>query len=284
MKPSTTLDYHRRLDKVIRHIGEHLDEALDLEQLSAVSCFSPCHFHRIYAGITGETVAETLRRARLMRAAGDLVQGKTPVINVAKRAGYGSAAAFTRAFQGMFGIAPAAYRQRGYLVAPIPQILTPETKMYPVTVEDRPAIRLAAMSHQGSYMEIGTAFNRLFNWAMGRGLLGPATRMIGIYYDDPQAVPEKDLRSAACLSVAGEIKPEGDVRVLDLAGGRHAVLLHKGPYAELNKAYTWLYGTWLPQSGEEAADRPVHEAYLNNPRDVRPADWLTQICLPLVTK
>ncbi|HWT96205.1 MAG TPA: AraC family transcriptional regulator [Terriglobales bacterium] len=284
MKPSTSLDYHRRIDRVMRHIGDHLDEALDLDSLAMISCFSPCHFHRIYAGITGETVAETLRRLRLSRAAGDLVQGERPIAGIAERAGYGSVAAFTRAFQSGYGITPAAYRQRGFLVSPLPLQPDPETGMYPVTIDDRPATRLAAFPHRGSYMEIGTAFDRMINWAISRNLLSETCRMIGVYYDDPQAVAEKDLRSDACLSVGPEIKPEGDMRVIDLAAGRHAVLLHRGPYGELGKAYAWLYGTWLPQSGEEAADRPVHEVYLNNPRDLPPAEWLTEVCLPLVAR
>jgi AraC family transcriptional regulator len=289
MKPSTTLDYRRRLDKVMRYIGEHLDADLDLETLAAISCFSPCHFHRIYAGIAGETVVETLRRIRLSRAAGDLirddlVQDKLPIAAIARRAGYGSVAAFTRAFQAVYGIAPAAYRRRGSLVLPQPQPVHMENRMYPVTITDRPAVRLATIAHRGSYLAIGTAFDRLCNWAAGCGLMGPTTRMIGVFYDDPQSVPEKQLRSAAGISVDGEINSEGDIRVIDLAAGRHAVLRHKGPYAELHKAYAWLYGTWLPQSGEEAADRPVHEEYLNNPSKLPPADWLTDICLPLIAK
>lgn len=289
MKPSTALDYHRRLDKVMRYIGDHLDEDLDLATLAAISCFSPCHFHRIYAGITGETVVETLRRVRLSRAAGDLVRiglarDEMPIAAIAKRAGYGSVAAFTRAFQATYGMAPAAYRRRGSLVLPHPQPVQMETRMYPVTVTDRAAVRLATIAHQGSYLEIGTAFDRLCNWAAGRGLMGPKTRMIGVFYDDPQTVPEKQLRSAAGISVDAEIKTEGDIRIMDIAAGRHAVLLHKGPYAELAKAYAWLFGTWLPQSGEEAADRPVHEEYLNNPSKLPPADWLTEIRLPLVAK
>lgn len=283
MKPSTSLEYHRRIDKVMRHIGDHLDDALDLDRLAAISCFSPCHFHRIYAGITGETAAETLRRLRLSRAAGDLVQGDRPIAGIAERAGYGSVAAFTRAFQSSYGITPAVYRQRGFLVSPVPQQPEEETGMYPITITTRPAMRLAALAHRGSFMEIGTAFDRLINWALSRHLLGPETSMIGVYYDDPQAVAEKDLRADACVSIGPEIQPEGDIRIIDLAPGRHAVLLHRGPYAELNKAYAWLYGTWLPQSGEEAADRPIHEVYLNNPRELPPAEWLTEVCLPLVS-
>lgn len=43
-----------------------------------------------------------------------------------------------------------------------------------------------------------------------------------------------------------------------------------GPYAELGRPYTWLYGTWLAQSGEEAADAPCVEEYLNDARTSHP--------------
>ena len=54
-----------------------------------------------------------------------------------------------------------------------------------------------------------------------------------------------------------------------------------GPYAELHIPYTWLYGTWLPQSGEEAADAPCIEEYLNDARVVPPSELRTEIWLPL---
>jgi AraC family transcriptional regulator len=66
-----------------------------------------------------------------------------------------------------------------------------------------------------------------------------------------------------------------------LAPGRVATLVHKGPYAELERVYRILYEEWLPESGEEADDRPCFEQYLNNPRDVPPSEWLTEVFLPL---
>jgi AraC family transcriptional regulator len=35
------------------------------------------------------------------------------------------------------------------------------------------------------------------------------------------------------------------------------------------------------QSEHEAADAPVFEEYLNNPKDTAPSELLTEICLPL---
>ena len=74
--------------------------------------------------------------------------------------------------------------------------------------------------------------------------------------------------------------PEGTVE-LTLAGGRHAVLHYRGPYAGLMAGYTQLYGTWLPTSGQEPRDAPPFELYLNSPMETAPADLLTDICVPL---
>lgn len=50
----------------------------------------------------------------------------------------------------------------------------------------------------------------------------------------------------------------------------------------MRAAYQWLYGQWLVQSGFEAANSPVFEEYLNNPRGTPPEQLLTDIYLPLV--
>jgi AraC family transcriptional regulator len=286
-KSRTTLDYSRRIERVVAHIGSHLDDALELETLAGIACFSPYHFHRIYRGLMRETVADTLRRLRLHRAAGDLTHSRRPMEAIATRAGYGSVAAFTRAFGAVYGTPPASFRRR-YLergivptVTAAPQPETEENAMYDVQFRETQPMRLAAISHHGAYMQIGTAFERIFAWAAGRGLLTPATRSIGVYYSDPHTVPAEDLVSDAGITVGPEVKAEGDVHILDIAGGRHAVITHKGPYAELERAYTWLYRTWLPESGLEAADRPCFEEYLNDPRSLPPTEWLTAIYLPL---
>ncbi len=67
----------------------------------------------------------------------------------------------------------------------------------------------------------------------------------------------------------------------EVGGTPCAVLRHQGPYASMRAAYEWLYGHWLVHSGCEAADLPVFEEYLNNPRNTAPADLLTDIFLPL---
>ncbi len=147
-------------------------------------------------------------------------------------------------------------------------------------------IRLAGIDHVGSYMDIGRAFEKLFAWFGSRNLLGPGMEMIGVYYSDPASVPEAELRSRACLTIPEglQIEPplaEPPLVETTIAGGDYAVLLYKGPYADMRGAYGWLYGQWLPQSGYDPADAPVFERYLNSPRETAPTELLTEICLPL---
>jgi len=157
------------------------------------------------------------------------------------------------------------------------ETLTP----YTVTIRETPAIRVAALAHTGDYQAIGAAFERVTMLAIAQGLLVADARSFGIYYDDPEATATEALRADACLSLPAERGVSGDLQVREIRGGRYAVTLHVGPYAELSRAYMWLHGVWLPESGEEPADAPVVEEYLNDPRTLPPTEWRTEVWLPL---
>ena len=152
---------------------------------------------------------------------------------------------------------------------------------YQATTRVAPAITVAALAHRGDYQKIPSTFVRLVTMAGALGLFGPGTRSFGIYYDDVSATPVEALRSEACISVPDDWSPSGDLERREIRGGRYAVVTHIGPYAELSRAYAWLYGTWLAQSGEEAADAPCVEEYLNDARTIPAAELRTEIWLPL---
>ncbi|MBV8628793.1 MAG: GyrI-like domain-containing protein [Paraburkholderia sp.] len=153
--------------------------------------------------------------------------------------------------------------------------------MREVVIREVPATDVVSVQHVGSYMQIGKAFDTLMGWLAARNLFSPEMRMVGIFYDDPAIVPEPQLRSRAGVVLPRAVEVEAPVYLASIAGGQYAVLRHKGPYAEMQAAYQWLYGVWLVQSGREAADAPCFEEYLNNPKETAPAELLTDIYLPL---
>src|SRR5687767_5076223 len=150
---TTQVDYAERLERVFRWLADHLDDTIDLTRLADVACLSPYHFHRLYRAVQGETVTETVRRLRLHRAAVELITGELPMPRVARRAGYGSQEAFTRAFKAAYGVTPGRYRTS---FVPMPTKHNTEDAMettmnYQVTIREQAPIRVAALPHRGDY-------------------------------------------------------------------------------------------------------------------------------------
>ena len=276
-------DYQERLSRVVAYIHDHLDEPLDLNRLAEVAHLSAFHWHRVYQALYGETIAVTVRRLRLHRATGYLANTALPIEQIARKCGYPNVQSFTRTFGGLFATSPSRYRAEGGHVVFRQGAALLAAAGYRVDVRQVPAVYLAGITHRGPYMRVGKAFEQAYTRMAAQGLVRPDARWMAVYYDDPFAVPEPQLQSRAGLSLPlGHNDPvRPPLESFTLGGGLCAVLRHQGPYSTMRAAYQWLFGQWLVQAGHEAADLPVFEDYLNNPRDTGPADLLTDIYLPL---
>ncbi|HEX2581785.1 MAG TPA: AraC family transcriptional regulator [Dongiaceae bacterium] len=283
-KAKQWIDYEERLDRVIHWIFDHLEEELDLNRLADIASLSPTHWHRIYQAMRGETIAATIKRLRLDRAATYLVQTSLSVEEIAKKSGYGDLSSFTRIFKSVYGLPPAQYRRQGSHTAFHTDIKERGKIMYNIAIKKLPSMQTITISHIGPYMEINRAYERLFGWLAARNAIPDDLRMIAIFYDDVALVPAEQLRSRAGIVTAKNIPIEAPLEKTEIAGGDYAILRHKGPYADMKAAYEWLYGQWLPQSGREPADQPGLEEYLNNPQDTKPTELLSDIYLPLRLK
>lgn len=273
--------YEARMMRVIDHIHNAPAERLSLDDLADVAAMSRFHFHRVFVALRGETAAQAVRRIRLFQAAAQLVQTDSAIEDLARTAGYATVPAFSRAFAAQYGVPPGRFREQGQL-RPMPATLkTGETKMFDVEIRDLPDRRLASLPHKGDYNSIGHAFERIAMLCSTRSLWPQVEGMLGIYYDDPDAVAKDELRSAAAVIVQADTPIEDPMVEAGVTGGRSAVLTFKGPYAGLREAYLYLYGDWLAQSGAEPRDEPPYEVYLNDPSDTAPDELLTEICLPL---
>jgi AraC family transcriptional regulator len=297
MKTETQRDYGERILRVLVHIQQHLDHALDLDELAGIAHFSPFHFHRIFRGMVGEAVQEHIRRLRLERAAYRLKCGTQPITHVAFDAGYDAHEAFTRAFKAVFGQSPSAFREqhRPLRMPPVPsgvhydpegrldefEAIRVEEATMEVRIENVQPMRVAFVRHVGPYDQVGRTWQKLCTWAGMRGLFGPNTQLFGISHDDPDVTPPDKLRYDACIVVSDAVQPEGEVGVQEVAGGRYAVAMHRGPYSKFGETYAALLGQWLPARGHEPVSSPCLEFYRNNPNTTAPEDLLTDIYVPL---
>lgn len=278
---STQQSYRERLDRVTAFLHANLESNIGIDELADVACLSNYHWHRIYTAMSGETVATTLRRLRLQRAADRLANSDMDISQIAELAQYGSQDAFARAFREAYGKAPGAYRQTGSHTAFKAANESVDAAGFPVSIEQHAAVRYICVPHSGSYMQIDAAMGQLFGVLAQAKLLGPETQMHAVFYDDPDLVETDDLRSAACSPCSDDAEiPEGTQELVRPAGS-YAKLEYKGPYADMKDAYRWLFGVWLPNSGYEISENPAFESYLNSPIDTKPEDLRTDIFLPL---
>jgi AraC family transcriptional regulator len=282
MTDPATNPYAARIDRVTRHIQTHLADDLSLDSLADIAAFSRFHFHRVFAAMTGETVAEAVRRARLNRAAVLVVTSPVPFARIAAEVGYPNTQSFARAFRTAFGTTPAARRRLRRLPPPLIPLNPGDLPMHPVTFETLPARRLVALPHHGAYTAIGATCVAFWDKAPAAGL-GPRLQgpLVCIYYDDPSAVPVGDLRSHVAVAVGDAAPLPAGFDDIALPGGRCAVLTMTGPYSGIPAAWSWLYRQWLPASGHEPADSAPWEEYPNSPMDAPPEALITRICVPL---
>lgn len=274
------ISYENRVLRVLAHIHDNPSGDLSLDALADVAAMSRFHWHRVFRAITGETCAQAVRRIRLHRAACWLVQSDMDVARIASMVGYPNQKSFARAFAEAYGRTPAAFRKSGQFLPAHPQFRTGEYPMHPVITRTDPSRRVVAVPHTGAYAQIGKSFEAFSALCESRQLWPQLGPVVGVYLDSPEDVPQDQLRSFAGAEFCGSEPPEG-MEVLEISGGKVAVLTYKGPYSGLEAAYHSLFGNWLPKSGEEPADQVCYEIYLNNPRDTAPEDLLTEICLPL---
>jgi AraC-like DNA-binding protein len=109
MSPRRSDEAHR-FQRVFDYLHGHIDEHLTVEALSSVAKLSKFHFHRRFSEVLGIGVYEYIKLLRLRRAAYEIAFRDRPILDVALAAGYGSHAAFSRAFRKVMGQSPSDYR------------------------------------------------------------------------------------------------------------------------------------------------------------------------------
>lgn len=106
-----------RLRDLLDLVLASLDDDVDGAALAERAHFSRDHLDRLLAAATGESPVALRRRLLLERAAWRLRAGLTAA-DAADEAGYGSVAAFSRAFSRAYGAPPSAYDGDVQLAAP----------------------------------------------------------------------------------------------------------------------------------------------------------------------
>jgi len=291
---NTTVNaYRARFRRVLSHVDTHLEREITVEELAAVAAFSKFHFHRQFSGLFGLCVYEVIKLARLKRAAFRLAFRRTGnTLDIALASDYATPEAFARAFKRVVGQTPREFRaaprwdtwQAAF--APLDALrstdMPNEYSPDQVRVVDFPATRVASLLHRGDPRQLGGTIRRFIDWRRANGLPPSRSATFNVLHTDELGVGPEDFRFELCAVTNRDVAPnDNGVEAKTLPAGRCALLRHVGSDATLRSAFAFLYGEWLPASGEEPRDFPPFLERVAFYPEVPEHEAITDIYLPL---
>jgi AraC family transcriptional regulator len=312
------MGYVASINRVIDYIDANLSESLDLQKLAQVAHFSPWHFHRIFLALTGETLADCVRRRRLEKAARSLLM--VPAVtakSVAFDAGFGSAEVFVRTFKAHFGVTPGRWRlgansgwadQRRSHLRNLHQqdrrhdqlirtavVHDGSMRLNPSRSDERAAsmdvalktmsdVRVAYMRYTGTYGDpkITRMWQRFASLAARNGLIDGKHMILGVSRDDPDIALAGRCGYDACVEVDRSFKPAGEIGVQVVRGGLFGCTPFRGTAKDIYEAWLQLFSGWLPDSGFQPDDRLAIETYGTGIEvDPETGRFACELCLPI---
>ncbi len=101
-----------RLQRVLRHIDEHLTEPLTNAELAGLAGVSESHFRRIFPAAVGMTPRHYIRDRRLAQARRLLVMSDLPIAVISDECGFYNQSHLTKCFRSIHAVPPAIYRRQ----------------------------------------------------------------------------------------------------------------------------------------------------------------------------
>ena len=270
---------------VIDYISGHQDEKLDLDKLSHISAISPYHFHRIMSTYLGEPIGSYIIRCRIEASSTLLKYSSHQVDEIAYKIGYDSPASFTKAFKKYFGVSPTEFRNTNNsftmktLIAD--NILPASFKLKP-KIAERTAKRAIYIRLIGDYKsnDYSQAWEKIWGFIKEKRLFGFNQECLGIAYNDPNITEDDKCQYDCCVTISKDMKPEGEIGVKNIEGGRYAVFKFKGSPDKVGPVYNAIFNTWLPESDYELRDAPCFEKYIKFSK-TNPDKNKTEVYIPI---
>ncbi|MEL7211866.1 MAG: helix-turn-helix domain-containing protein [Pseudomonadota bacterium] len=280
-----------RIANICKMIEADLSRPWRTATLARQAGMAQHHFQRIFAAVTGETVAGYIRSRRLERAAGALHDTPDRIIDIALATGFQTHAALTRAFTAHFGLSPRAFRETG--LPPDRQGLPPRPYLRPISSRTLMAncdlVKLPDQwmcCRQTRGVQDGRFFNDLDTAqahfkALAMELADQDTQLATAFPQGPKGYNDPD---AAALY--GALSPEPlDLKWSSdwrrLPGGLFAVFPHFGPFVTLYLTWHRCVRAGFTQLGVTFRPSWMFETYIASRPDAPETEISALIYLPV---
>ncbi len=266
------MDYRRTIQCSIDYIERKLTGKLDLEMVADFAGFSPYYFLRMFRACTGYTPKEYIQLRRLSKAGRDLLFTRDTILTIARKYGFDSQEAFTRAFKKQHGVTPGKLRktrQAVCYVSPVNALgstakATTGVSMTPKIVE-MGEMKVIGLKCQTTMKEntipqlwgqFNTNCNRVPNRTDDKFALGVCPYVDMEHFDEN--TPFEYITGLAVTTF--DNVPE-DMVAYTIPAAKYAVFTHKGALDTLQDTYNQIFGTALSENGLELDSKDQIELY-----------------------
>ena len=124
------------------------------------------------------------------------------------------------------------------------------------------------------------AWEKIWKFIEEKRLFGFNQECLGVAYNDPDITENDKCQFDCCVTISKEIKPESEIGMKNIEGGRYAVFKFKGSYDNVGSVYNAIFKTWLPESNCELRDSPCFEKYIKFSK-TNPDKNKTEVYIPI---
>ncbi|HEX6996252.1 MAG TPA: helix-turn-helix domain-containing protein [Gammaproteobacteria bacterium] len=275
-----------RILAALAYIERNIGEQISLESTAQHVGLSKFHFHRLFQAEVGQPFYAYVRRVRMHGAAARLKWTSQSMLDIAVSYGYGSNAAFTRAFRSYWGVSPIQYRTNndGWSAEEYYEGVSLQTPLQ-VQVREIGSYPCVFRRYTGPYKYVQDHW-RDFLARLPEALRGDQSgQFLGRVYDDPRITPPDEIRYDCCY-----LFPDAEDARLKLDEVQEwLVMSDAGLYAVVDnnhrprprpEVYAFVLDVWMPKTSYRYSDVPALEIFATSP--VEANDTWAPACTMLV--
>lgn len=289
--------YIEKINTIQDYIEKHLDEEINVQQLSKIASFSEYHFQRIFKQFTSESLYSFIKRLRLEKAIFLLRSNrKLTIQDIALSVGFSNQASFAKALKEKFQLNASQIKKMND--SEIHQLINKNRTNGKVLTNDSyytdpielaiqivEPLKVLYIRYTGAYKGNSDLFSKLFTklycFADKNKLVNQETRWFVVYHDYSDLTSEEKLRLSVCMSIKNDVSNQGEFGCMELAGGRYAVGKFLLRTDEYQGAWNYMISRWLPDSGYLPDDRLCFEYYPPQEKEDDNAGRVVEIFIPI---
>ena len=276
----------KAFNETIRYIESELDGEIDEGRVAVLSSYSYAMFSRLVSILTNMTLSEYIRLRKLTKAAMEINETDTKIIDIAMKYGYESPDSFTNAFKSFHHVTPTEVRNgEAYrVVSPIQLTLSVKGgKHMDVKIQKKHGFAVAGVKLDNiESSSCPTVWDQLYE----KYDYGTLSRMgngqsYGMCFDVEN--PSR-INYMACYHVGNVSKArEMGLEVMEIKEAEYAILSLKGPIPDcIHEGWKYAMEVFLPEQGYMHAGTPDFEVYGEG--DMYSPDYKMELWIPLSKK